>query len=123
MLASVMAKKFAVSANLVVIDIPVGQHTKVPTLQEGRKPAREFIELGEHLSMKVERALTYGDIPAGLSIGPRREETDALNRPFYKYYFIFRQNGVCGSQNHYPAFTGSGSRLEMYDVTLEEMNT
>ena len=44
MLASVMAKKFAVGANLVVIDIPVGHLTKVATMQEGRKLAREFIE-------------------------------------------------------------------------------
>ena len=78
MLASVMAKKFAVGANLVVIDIPVGQHTKVPTMQEGRKLAREFIELGERLNMKVECALTYGDIPVGHSIGPKLEVIEAL---------------------------------------------
>lgn len=78
MLASVMAKKFAVGANLVVIDIPVGQHTKVPTMQDGRKMAREFIELGERLGMKVECALTYGDIPVGRSIGPKLEIIEAL---------------------------------------------
>ena len=78
MLASVMAKKFAVGANLVVIDIPVGQHTKVPNMQEGRKLAREFIELGERLNMKVECALTYGDIPVGHSIGPKLEVIEAL---------------------------------------------
>jgi AMP phosphorylase len=78
MLASVMAKKFAVGANLVVIDIPVGQHTKVPSMQEGRKLAREFIELGERLNMKVECALTYGDIPVGRSIGPKLEAIEAL---------------------------------------------
>ncbi|HUT37717.1 MAG TPA: AMP phosphorylase [Methanoregula sp.] len=78
MLASVMAKKFAVGANLVVIDIPVGEHTKVPTLQDGRKLAREFIELGERLNMKVECALTYGDIPVGRSIGPKLEVIEAL---------------------------------------------
>jgi AMP phosphorylase len=78
MLASVMAKKYAVGANLVVIDIPVGDHTKVPTLQEGRKLAREFIELGERLTMKVECALTYGDIPVGRSIGPKLEVIEAL---------------------------------------------
>ena len=78
MLASVMAKKFAVGANLVVIDIPVGQHTKVPGMQEGRKLAREFIELGERLNMKVECALTYGDIPVGRSIGPKLEVIEAL---------------------------------------------
>ncbi|MFA4878185.1 MAG: AMP phosphorylase [Methanoregula sp.] len=79
MLASVMAKKFAVGANLVVIDIPVGQHTKVPNMQEGRKLAREFIELGERLNMKVECALTYGDIPVGHSIGPKLEVMEALH--------------------------------------------
>jgi AMP phosphorylase len=79
MLASVMAKKFAVGANLVVIDIPVGQYTKVPTIQEGRKLAREFIELGERLNMKVECALTYGDIPVGHSIGPKLEVIEALS--------------------------------------------
>lgn len=78
MLASVLAKKFAVGANLVVIDIPVGQHTKVSTMQEGRKLAREFIELGERLNMKVECALTYGDIPVGHSIGPKLEVIEAL---------------------------------------------
>jgi len=78
MLASVMAKKYAVGANLVVIDIPVGLHTKVPTMQDGRKLAREFIELGERLNIKVECALTYGDIPVGHSIGPNLEVREAL---------------------------------------------
>ena len=78
MLASVMAKKYAVGANIVVIDIPVGEHTKVPTMQDGRKLAREFIELGERLNMKVECALTYGDIPVGRSIGPKLEVIEAL---------------------------------------------
>jgi AMP phosphorylase len=78
MLASVMAKKYAVGANLVVIDIPIGQHTKIATMQEGRKLAREFIELGERLNMKVECALTYGDIPVGRSIGPKLEVIEAL---------------------------------------------
>jgi AMP phosphorylase len=78
MLASVMAKKFAVGANLVVIDIPVGEHTKVASMQEGRKLALEFIELGERLSMRVECALTYGDIPVGYAIGPKLEVIEAL---------------------------------------------
>jgi AMP phosphorylase len=79
MLASVMAKKFAVGANLVVIDIPVGRSTKVPDVAEGRKLAREFIELGERLKMKVECALTYGDAPVGHSIGPALEVKEALS--------------------------------------------
>ena len=78
MLASVMAKKFAVGANLVVIDIPVGRTTKVPDVAEGRKLAREFIDLGERLKMRVECAITYGDAPVGHTIGPALEVKEAL---------------------------------------------
>jgi AMP phosphorylase len=79
MLASVMAKKYAVGADLVVIDIPVGTHAKVPNVQDGGKLAREFIELGERLNMRVECALTYGDSPVGRSIGPNLEVREALS--------------------------------------------
>lgn len=78
MLASVMAKKLAIGADLVVIDIPIGQNTKVPGVQEGRKLAREFIELGERLRIHVECAITYGSSPVGRSIGPRLEVLEAL---------------------------------------------
>jgi AMP phosphorylase len=78
MLVSVMAKKYAVGADLVVIDIPVGQGAKVATMQEGRKLAREFIDLGDRLNMQVECALTYGDAPVGRGIGPNLEVREAL---------------------------------------------
>ena len=42
MLASVMAKKLAIGADLVVIDIPIGQNTKVPECS-GREETRERI--------------------------------------------------------------------------------
>ncbi len=79
MLASVMAKKFAVGADIVVIDIPVGRHTKVATIKEGKKLAREFIELGERLGMEVQCALTYGESPVGHTIGPKLEVREALS--------------------------------------------
>ncbi|MDN7012392.1 AMP phosphorylase [Methanoculleus sp. FWC-SCC3] len=78
MIASVMAKKFAVGADLVVIDIPVGQNTKIATAQEGRKLAREFIDLGERLGMRVECALSYGESLVGHTIGPNLEVREAL---------------------------------------------
>ncbi|MCQ8893421.1 MAG: AMP phosphorylase [Methanolinea sp.] len=78
MIASVMAKKFAVGADLVVIDIPVGTHAKVRTIQEGRKLARDFIELGDRLRIQVECAITYGDSPVGRAIGPKLEVIEAL---------------------------------------------
>ena len=78
MLASVMAKKSAVGADLVVIDIPVGQYAKVTTPEEGRSLSRDFIELGSRLGIKVECALTYGDAPIGHTIGVNLEVREAL---------------------------------------------
>lgn len=78
MIASVMAKKFAVGANVVAIDIPVGKYCKVHSIEEGRKLARQFIDLGERLNMRVECALTYGDAPVGRAIGPKLEIIEAL---------------------------------------------
>ena len=79
MLASVMAKKSAVGADLVVIDIPVGTGTKVPTVQDGRRLASQFMEIGERLKIRVECALTYGESLVGHSIGPNLEVREALS--------------------------------------------
>ncbi|HLB70014.1 MAG: AMP phosphorylase [Candidatus Methanoperedens sp.] len=78
LLASIMAKKGAVGADSVVIDIPVGTGTKVPTTQEGKKLARDLIELGERLGMSVECAMTYGASPVGRTVGPVIEVREAL---------------------------------------------
>ncbi len=78
MIASVMAKKFAVGADVVAIDIPVGKNCKVHSIQEGRKLAQLFIEIGDRLGMRVECALTYGDAPVGRAIGPALEVKEAL---------------------------------------------
>ena len=78
MIASVMAKKFAVGAHVVAIDIPVGKHCKVHSIPEGRKLAQQFIEIGERLGMRIECALTYGDAPVGRAIGPALEVREAL---------------------------------------------
>ncbi len=78
LLASIMAKKGAVGADCVVIDIPTGIGTKVPTMQEGKKLARDLIELGERLGMNVECAMTYGASPVGRTVGPAVEVREAL---------------------------------------------
>ncbi len=78
LLASIMAKKGAVGADCVVIDIPTGAGTKVPTVLEGKKLARDLIELGERLGMNVECAMTYGASPVGRTVGPAIEVREAL---------------------------------------------
>ncbi len=78
LLASVMAKKYAVGADTMVLDIPTGQETKIATIQEGRKMARDFMELGDRLGMKVECVLSYGSSPIGRAIGGGLEVREAM---------------------------------------------
>jgi AMP phosphorylase len=78
MLASIMAKKGAVGADHVVMDIPTGPGTKIRDVHEGRKLARDLINLGERLGMNVDCALTYGASPIGRTVGPALEVIEAL---------------------------------------------
>ncbi len=77
-LASVMAKKKAVGANFMVLDIPMGPETKVPDERTARKYAMDFIELGSRLGITVEAAVTYGGQPVGRAIGPALEAKEAM---------------------------------------------
>lgn len=78
LLASVMSKKFAVSANFVVIDIPLGPGTKIQNNKDAKELARDFLDLGERLGIRVECALTYGAQPIGSAMGPALEAREAL---------------------------------------------
>ncbi|MCX6651349.1 MAG: AMP phosphorylase [Methanomassiliicoccales archaeon] len=79
LLASVMSKKKAVGANYLVIDIPMGDGTKVPTMDMAKVYARDFIQLGEQLDIRVECAITYGGQPVGRAIGPALEAIEAIS--------------------------------------------
>ena len=78
LLASVMSKKKAVGANKLVMDLPMGDGTKLPTLEDAKKMGRMFIELGERLDMQVECAVTYGGQPIGRAVGCALEANEAL---------------------------------------------
>jgi AMP phosphorylase len=79
LLASVMSKKKAVGADYLLIDIPMGDGTKVPTMEGAKQYAKDFIELGEKLGIKVECAITYGGQPVGRAIGPALEAREAIS--------------------------------------------
>ncbi len=78
MLASIMAKKGAVGADSVVVDMPVGPGTKLATPEAGRTLAKDLIDLGERLNIRVECAMTFGGSPVGRTIGPALEVREAL---------------------------------------------
>ena len=79
LLPSIMSKKKAVGAELLVIDIPCGRGTKVKTIGEADLLAKDFIELGRRLGIKVQCAVTYGEQPIGYAVGPALEAREALS--------------------------------------------
>ncbi len=79
LLASVMAKKAAMGAKAIVIDIPFGFESKVESLAKARNLAKRFKMLGRKLGLKVECAVTRGDEPIGKGIGPVLECIDILS--------------------------------------------
>ncbi len=78
LLASVMAKKAAVSADHLVIDIPMGEGAKIATMDDAKSLSRDFIALGDRLGIDVECAITYGGQPVGKTVGPALEANEAL---------------------------------------------
>lgn len=78
LLSSVMAKKGAMGAKYIFIDIPVGKGSKVANIELGRELASDFTELGRRLGLNVSCALTDGSQPIGWAIGPSLEAWEAL---------------------------------------------
>jgi AMP phosphorylase len=78
MLASILSKKLAIGAEYLLMDIPMGAGTKVPSLEVARAYARDFMDLGEKLGMHIECAITYADQPVGAAIGPNLEARECI---------------------------------------------
>ena len=78
MLASILSKKLAIGATHLVIDIPTGAGTKVPTIEVARAYARDFMDLGDKLNIHIECAITYADQPVGSAIGPKLEARECI---------------------------------------------
>ncbi|MDR0309475.1 MAG: AMP phosphorylase [Candidatus Methanoplasma sp.] len=78
MLASILSKKLAIGATHLVVDIPMGSGTKVPTIDVAKAYARDFMDLGEKLDIHVECAITYADQPVGSAIGPKLEARECI---------------------------------------------
>ncbi len=78
MVASILAKKLAMSVSYLIVDIPVGKGAKVETMDQGEKLASLFLDQASRLGMKAKCALTYGGQPVGYYIGPALEAKEAL---------------------------------------------
>lgn len=78
LLASIMAKKYSVSANHVLIDIPVGRGVKIKDPKRAQHLKKRFLKIGNMLGMKVRVIITDGSQPIGRGIGPLLEMLDVM---------------------------------------------
>jgi len=78
-LASIMAKKKAVGATHVLIDIPFGEGAKIEFKKEALDLKKQFIKMGKLMGMKVRVILTDGTQPIGNGIGPALECSDVIS--------------------------------------------
>ncbi|MFA5358016.1 MAG: AMP phosphorylase [archaeon] len=77
-IASVLAKKASVGSQYVVIDLPVGKNVKIKDKQLAMRMAKDFVEVGKSVGMKVEALITNGEEPSGLAFGPALEAKYAM---------------------------------------------
>jgi len=77
LIASILAKKLAVNAFYVLLDIPYGEGAKV-THAEALKLAKKFSQLAKNFSLKLKVILTDGSQPIGNGIGPVLEARDVI---------------------------------------------
>ena len=75
---SIMAKKIAVSANHLVIDMPVGKTMKVKYEKDAEKIKKKFEDIAKRFDITVDVDINNTHEPAGDGIGPVLEAIDVL---------------------------------------------
>ncbi len=78
LISSILAKKLAVGATHVLIDLPVGKDTKIQTRAHAKKYKNLFKKVGRQLGLKIYVVITNGEEPIGSGIGPLLEARDVL---------------------------------------------
>ncbi len=78
MIASILSKKKAAGSQYVLIDLPTGKGSKLPTREHARKLAYQFATIGSNLGLQLEAVVSPGDTPIGTMIGPSLEITEAM---------------------------------------------
>lgn len=76
---SIMAKKVAIGANHLVLDIPVGKTIKIRHFSDAEKIAEKFKMLGKKFGVEIVTDINEALEPAGRGVGPALEAHDVLS--------------------------------------------
>ena len=78
LLPSILAKKYAVGATHLVLDLPVGPEAKIKNLREAKKKFKSFVSIGKYLGIKMRGVATNAYQPLGTTVGPAIEAKEVL---------------------------------------------
>ena len=78
MMASIMSKKVALGTTHLLMDIPMGDGSKVPDMEAAKSFSDAVIDLGTILGIHVECAITRAEEPVGRAIGPILEAKECI---------------------------------------------
>ncbi len=78
LLPSIMSKKKSVGSTDMVLDVPVGETSKIKNVDEAEMLIKDFSMLGSRLGIRLQGAITYGGQPIGHAIGAAAEAQEAL---------------------------------------------
>lgn len=133
LLASILAKKLAVHATHVAIDIPVGRDIKIKTKRQAEALGNRFTRIAKELGMKVSCYITDGTQPIGCGIGPALEARDVLQvlandprapkdlrkKAIHIAGDIFRMAGVKGGESRARNILDSGRAYKKFQEIIE----
>lgn len=75
--SSIMSKKIASGAAVIVLDVKVGSGAFMKTRKEAEKLAETMVNIGKHFNRKVVALITNMDAPLGNNIGNKLEVQEA----------------------------------------------
>ena len=78
MIVSIMAKKVAMGATHLVIDMPIGEGAKISNFSEAKEIKKMFLYLAKKFKIKIKVIIEKINGPVGRGIGPALEIKDAL---------------------------------------------
>ncbi len=76
--ASIMSKKLASGADVIVLDVKIGEGAFMKTLEDARELSRIMVKIGKNFNKKIIAFITDMSEPLGFAVGNKLEVVEAI---------------------------------------------